>query len=83
MEERTAVITLRIEPSLKAAFEHMLKKLDRTPSQALRGFIRDLVHQEAEKNNQGELELPIERPSQPKPKKGQKMAAAGKARLRP
>jgi antitoxin component of RelBE/YafQ-DinJ toxin-antitoxin module len=81
MEERTAVITLRIEPSLKAAFENMLKKMDRTPSQELRGFIRAVVQQEAEKNNQGELELPIEKP-EAKPKKGQRMAEAGKARLR-
>lgn len=83
MEERTAVITLRIEPSLKAAFEHMLKKMDKTPSQELRGFIRAVVKQDAEKNNQGELELPLSSPSQPKPKKGQKLAAAGKARLKP
>jgi hypothetical protein len=83
MEERTALITLRIEPSLKAAFEHLLKKQDQTTSQALRGFIRAVVKQDAEENDQGELELPIASPPQPKPKKGQRLAAAGKARLRP
>lgn len=79
MEERTAVITLRIEPSLKAAFERMAKEVDQTPSQMMRGYIRHVVTEYARTHAQSNLDLtPSPPPSQPakKPAKGQKMALA-------
>lgn len=78
MEERTAIITLRIEPTLKAAFERMGKELDQTPSQLLRRYVKHATQQHASERAQQELELdPMPAPSQPakKPAKGQKMAS--------
>lgn len=78
MEERTAIITLRIEPTLKAAFERMGKELDQTPSQLLRRYVKLVTQQHAAENAQQELELdPTPAPRQPvkKPAKGQKMAS--------
>lgn len=80
MEERTAVINLRIEPSLKKAFENLAGRMDRTTSQMIRGFIRQIVAQHAQENAQGALELPTEAPS--KPKKGQRLAEASKQAAR-
>lgn len=74
MEDRTAVITLRIEPSYKAAFEKLASDMDRTTSQMLRGFIRNAVEQHQAANQQQALDLGTQQ--QPKPKKGQKLAAA-------
>lgn len=77
MEERTAVINLRIEPTLKTAFEKMAARNDRTTSQMIRDYIRYAVAQESA---QGALELTQEAPS--KPKKGQRLAEASKQALR-
>jgi hypothetical protein len=97
MEDRTAVVTLRIEPSIKAAFDHIAKKLDQTPSQMLRAYIRYEVERHARENAQGSLNLAPSQPKQTeekpepqpvtvtpkKPKKGQRLAAASMRALRP
>lgn len=85
MEERTALITLRIEPSTKAAFERMARTIDQTPSQLLRNAIRDMLEQYARHHAQRDLELkPAPTPSPPpkKPAKGQKMASMKPANWR-
>lgn len=85
MEDRSAVITVRIEPSLKTAFERMCAELDRTPSQMLRGFIRQAAQQHASATAQGALDLdPTPTPQAPpkKPAKGQKMASMKPANWR-
>jgi len=80
MEERTAIINLRIEPSLKAAFEKVAARRDRTTSQMVRDYVRHVVAQDAQENAQRELALPQGTPS--KPKKGQRLAEASKQALR-
>lgn len=85
MEDRTALIALRIEPSIKTAFERMAKEIDRTPSQLLRDAIRDMLHQYTRKHAQRDLELTPKPPPQPatkKPAKGQKMASMKPANRR-
>lgn len=57
MEDRTAVITLRIEPTTKAAFERIAKDLDQTTSQMLRHYIRHTIEQHAKENAQQKLNL--------------------------
>ena len=49
MENRTARLTLLIDPEKKAAFEELCKQEDVTPSQKVRQFIREYVE---EKNRQ-------------------------------
>lgn len=83
MEERTALINVRIEPSLKAAFEQMAKAMDRTPSQLVRDSIRRIVQQYAAAHAQGALDLaptPSHTTAPKKPAKGQKMASLAQAR---
>ncbi|MCG7198299.1 ribbon-helix-helix domain-containing protein [Marinobacter pelagius] len=43
MENRTARLTLLIDPEKKAAFEALCKQEDVTPSQKVRQFIREYV----------------------------------------
>ncbi|MBB5319816.1 CopG family transcriptional regulator [Marinobacter oulmenensis] len=43
MENRTARLTLLIDPEKKAAFEELCKEDDVTPSQKVRQFIREYV----------------------------------------
>lgn len=43
MEQRTARLTLLIDPRKKAAFEALCKAEDVTPSQKVRQFIREYV----------------------------------------
>ena len=43
MENRTARLTLLIDPEKKAAFEELCKQEDVTPSQKVRQFIREYV----------------------------------------
>lgn len=43
MEQRTARLTLLIDPRKKAAFEALCRAEDVTPSQKVRQFIRDYV----------------------------------------
>lgn len=45
MEERTARLTLLIDPRKKAIFEALCAKEDVTPSQKVRQFIRDYIEQ--------------------------------------
>ncbi|HTN32503.1 MAG TPA: CopG family transcriptional regulator [Marinobacter sp.] len=45
MENRTARLTLLIDPEKKAAFEALCKQEDVTPSQKVRQFIREYVEQ--------------------------------------
>lgn len=85
MAEETAIITLRIDPMLKKAFERVAKELDLTPSQILRQHVRVLVEQHAAANAQGALELapiPTPQPTIKKPAKGQKMASVKPANWR-
>lgn len=85
MEERTALITLRIEPSTKAAFERMAREIDQTPSQLLRNAVRDMLNQYARQHAQRDLDLAPKPPPQPAPKKpakGQKMASMKPANWR-
>lgn len=46
MENRTARLTLLIDPNKKAVFEKLCQKHDVTPSQMVRKFIRDFIEQE-------------------------------------
>lgn len=43
MENRTARLTLLIDPDKKAVFEQLCKQEDVTPSQKVRQFIREYV----------------------------------------
>ena len=45
MEQKTARLTLLIDPDKKAAFERLCAQQDRTPSQVVRQFIRDYLAQ--------------------------------------
>jgi len=45
MEERTARLTLLIDPRKKAAFETLCAREDVTPSQKVRQFIRDYIEE--------------------------------------
>ncbi len=45
MENRTARLTLLIDPDKKAAFEALCKAEDVTPSQKVRQFIREYVEE--------------------------------------
>ncbi|MFO8142567.1 MAG: CopG family transcriptional regulator [Marinobacter sp.] len=45
-ENRTARLTLLIDPEKKTAFEQLCKAEDVTPSQKVRQFIRDYVEQQ-------------------------------------
>ena len=47
MDEK--VITFRIEQETKQEFEKIAKEIDQTPSQLLRGFIRDFVQHHEKK----------------------------------
>lgn len=55
--ERTAIITARIEPELKKAFEAIAAKNDLTTSQMVRMFIRQTVAEDMARNKQPELDL--------------------------
>ena len=43
------VVTFRIEQKTKYEFEKIAKEIDQTPSQLLRGFIRDFVQHHEKK----------------------------------
>lgn len=43
LENRTARMTVLIDPNKKRAFEDLCTRLDTTPSQALRQMIRDFL----------------------------------------
>lgn len=42
-EDRTARLTILVDPNKKQAFEALCTRLDTTPSQALRGMIREFL----------------------------------------
>lgn len=44
-ENRTARLTILIDPDKKKAFEELCTRLDKTPSQALRQMIRDFLNE--------------------------------------
>ncbi|MBV0932744.1 CopG family transcriptional regulator [Marinobacterium weihaiense] len=46
MENRTARLTLLIDPKKKAVFERLCNDRDVTPSQMVRKFIRDFIEDE-------------------------------------
>lgn len=75
MEERTATITLRIEPSLKAGLEKLAAEQDLTSSQLIRAYIRHIVTDHMTRTKQPELDL-----GGKKPKRGEKIAQAWKQR---
>lgn len=76
----------RIDSDLKKAFELAAKSIDRTASQMLRDYIRHVVDGYAKSTAQQELPLAPTKQTPtttqtttattPKPKKGQKLAAA-------
>lgn len=43
MEQRTARLTVLIDPQKKAVFEHLCALDDQTPSQVVRQLIRDYI----------------------------------------
>ena len=45
MEERTARLTVLIDPRKKAVFERLCKQQDQTPSQVVRQLIREYIEQ--------------------------------------
>lgn len=45
IENRTARLTLLIDPDKKATFERLCAEEDMTPSQMVRKFIRDYIEQ--------------------------------------
>lgn len=47
MEQRTARLTLLIDPKKKALFEQLCAQEDVTPSQKVRQFIRDYIEEKA------------------------------------
>ncbi|WP_323751599.1 CopG family transcriptional regulator [Marinobacter sp.] len=49
-ENRTARLTLLIDPDKKAAFEELCKQDDVTPSQKVRQFIREYVEEKLGEN---------------------------------
>lgn len=53
MEQRTARLTLLIDPRKKAMFEQLCAQEDVTPSQKVRQFIRDYIE---EKNGKDSLD---------------------------
>ncbi|PSJ45872.1 CopG family transcriptional regulator [Zobellella taiwanensis] len=50
MEQRTARLTLLIDPRKKALFEQLCAEEDVTPSQKVRQFIREYIEQKTGKN---------------------------------
>ena len=50
MENRTARLTLLIDPKKKAVFERLCGIEDVTPSQKVRQFIRDYIEEELGEN---------------------------------
>ena len=46
MEQRTARLTLLIDPNKKAVFDRLCMQEDVTPSQKVRQFIRDYIEQQ-------------------------------------
>lgn len=63
MENRTARLTLLIDPRKKAAFEALCKAEDVTPSQKVRQFIREYVESRLGENwretfERGEAQTP-------------------------
>jgi hypothetical protein len=45
IEQRTARLTVLIDPDKKAVFEHLCDRDDVTPSQVIRRMIRDYIEQ--------------------------------------
>lgn len=43
LENRTARLTILIDPNKKKAFEELCARLDTTPSQAMRQMVRDFL----------------------------------------
>ena len=43
IEQRTARLTVLIDPGKKAVFEHLCAREDQTPSQVVRRLIRDYI----------------------------------------
>lgn len=60
MEDRTARLTLLIDPRKKALFEELCAREDQTPSQVVRRLIRDYIEQRT-----GTPWLPEEEPALP------------------
>ena len=70
LENRTARLTLLIDPRKKAVFERLCAEADMTPSQVVRKLIRDYIEQRTGqpwRSNEDNGSAP---PSNPKPKLG-------------
>jgi hypothetical protein len=46
IEERTARLTILIDPRKKTVFEHLCSREDSTPSQVVRRLIRDYIEEQ-------------------------------------
>lgn len=55
MENRTARLTLLIDPDKKALFEKLCRLDDSTPSQMVRKFIRDYIEEKVGPDWQNEV----------------------------
>jgi len=58
MEDRTARLTILIDPRKKAVFERLCAESDMTPSQVLRKLIRDYIETRTSKPWQPEKPAP-------------------------
>jgi hypothetical protein len=64
LEERTARLTILIDPRKKAVFERLCAEEDMTPSQVVRRLIRSYIEQRLGVPwNPAEAKLPLDAPS--------------------
>ena len=64
LEERTARLTILIDPRKKAVFERLCAEEDVTPSQVVRKLIRSYIEQRLGVPwNPAEVKLPLEAPA--------------------
>lgn len=88
MDSKQATMIFRVEEGLKKAFENMARDLDLTASQLMRQMMRGAISQHRSQTAQRTLPLETpapkeaQAPAPKKPKKGQKLAAAGNATFR-
>ena len=65
LEQRTARLTILVDPRKKALFERLCAEEDASPSQVLRRLIRGYIEQ-----RMGKAWTPDEEPTQPRAKRG-------------
>lgn len=72
MEQKTARLTLLIDPNKKAAFERLCAQQDQTPSQVVRRLIREYLAQHGvgyQPSGTDDAEQPTERETRPAARK--------------